>query len=148
MDPELVFLVCNNGVLPAWVLLAVAPHWVWTQRIVHAVWIPAVLGIAYAAAFATSPGMPEGAGFGSLPGVMLAFSVPHFALAGWIHYLAFDLFVGAWEVRDARRNGIHHLWVVPCLLLTLMLGPIGLLLYVVVRFVAKRTTTLVEPVAA
>jgi hypothetical protein len=59
-------------------------------------------------------------------------------VAGWIHYLIFDLFVGAWEARDARRRGVPHLLLVPCLLFTLMIGPVGLLLYVVVRFFSKR----------
>jgi hypothetical protein len=59
-------------------------------------------------------------------------------VAGWIHYLIFDLFVGAWEARDARRRGVPHLLLVPCLLATLMIGPVGLLLYVLVRFFSKR----------
>jgi hypothetical protein len=65
---------------------------------------------------------------------MIGFAAPHLVLAGWIHYLIFDLFIGAWETRDAARRGIAHLWVIPCLLATLMAGPLGLLLYVVVRF--------------
>ena len=54
-------------------------------------------------------------------------------LAGWIHYLAFDLFIGAWETRDAPRNQIPHLVVIPCLVMTFMLGPIGLLFYFAIR---------------
>jgi hypothetical protein len=54
-------------------------------------------------------------------------------LAGWVHYMAFDLFIGAWETRDARRAGVPHLMVVPCLILTFMLGPIGLLVYLALR---------------
>jgi hypothetical protein len=54
-------------------------------------------------------------------------------LAGWIHYLAFDLFIGSWQVRDAERNGVPHLAVVPCLVLTFLLGPTGLLLYLLIR---------------
>ena len=54
-------------------------------------------------------------------------------LAGWIHYLAFDLLIGSWEVRDARELGIPHLFVVPCLFLTFMFGPAGWLLYRGVR---------------
>ena len=133
MTLETVFLICNNGVLPAWLLLALAPGWEWTQRIVHAVWIPLLLGSVYAVGFATAPPPPEGASFFSLDGVVLFMSQPHGAFVGWVHYLAFDLFVGAWEVRDARRRGIHHGLVVPCLVFTLMLGPIGLALYAVVR---------------
>jgi hypothetical protein len=69
---------------------------------------------------------------------MVGFSVPHIVVAGWIHYLIFDLFVGAWETRDAQRRGIPHLLVIPCLIVTLMIGPVGLLLYVLVRFFSKR----------
>ena len=58
---------------------------------------------------------------------------PWLLLAGWIHYLAFDLFVGSWEVRDAQERGIPHLAVVPCLLLTFMFGPAGWFLYNLVR---------------
>lgn len=83
MTPEQVFLICNYGVLPAWLLLALAPGWSWTERIVHRVWIPALLALVYAWAFATSPGTPEDGGFGSLAGVMAMFAVPHVALAGW-----------------------------------------------------------------
>ena len=58
---------------------------------------------------------------------------PWLLLAGWIHYLAFDLLVGSWEVRDARERGIGHLLVVPCLILTFLFGPAGWLLYLGVR---------------
>ena len=61
--------------------------------------------------------------------VTALFSVPELILAGWIHYLAFDLFVGAWELKDAQKERIHHIVVVPCLLTTLMFGPGGLVLY-------------------
>jgi hypothetical protein len=144
VSPDLVFLVCNYGVLPAWLLLAAAPGWAWTQRLVHALWIPSLLGLVYLMTFLTSPDAPEGASFGTLPGVMAFFTSPHAALAGWVHYLVFDLFVGAWEVRDARRRGIPHLWVLPCLFFTLMLGPIGLLLYLALRYARLRVTTLDE----
>jgi hypothetical protein len=50
-------------------------------------------------------------------------------LAGWVHYLCFDLLVGTWEVEDARARGIPHLVVVPCLVLTFLFGPAGWLLY-------------------
>jgi hypothetical protein len=143
MSAELLFSICNNGVLPAWLLLAVAPGWSWTQRIVHAIWIPALLGLAYA--FALSSGSPvEGGSFFSLAGVMLFFTDPWAATAGWIHYLAFDLFVGAWQVRDARRNQIPHGLLLPCLIATLMLGPLGLLAYLALRGVLRRETSLVE----
>ena len=67
------------------------------------------------------------------------FANPWLLLAGWIHYLAFDLFVGSWEVRDARERGIPHLLVVPCLVMTFLFGPAGWLLYALVR--ARRSST-------
>ena len=134
MDLDLVFQVCNLGVMPAWALLVAAPRWAWTQRVVHAVWIPALLGATYVifAVQALGGGGSEG-GFGSLGGVTALLSDPTGALIGWIHFLAFDLFVGAWEARDAERHGIPHWQVVPCLALTLMMGPSGLLLYFAIR---------------
>ncbi len=71
--------------------------------------------------------------FQSLAGVAALFANPWLLLAGWIHYLAFDMLVGAWEVRDAARRGIPHWMVVPCLLLTFLFGPAGWLLYQAVR---------------
>jgi hypothetical protein len=144
MNPEIVFQICNMAVLPAWLLLAVAPGWEWTRRIVHAIWIPAALGVVYLWGAVVSPGTPEGGSFSTLEGVMILFTSPATVLVGWIHYLAFDLFVGAWEVRDARRREIPHLWVVPCLFMTLMAGPLGLLLYIGLRAVKTKATTLVE----
>ncbi len=72
-------------------------------------------------------------GFSSLHGVAELFSNPWLLLAGWVHYLAFDLFVGTWEVRDSLERGVPRLLVVPCLLLTFMLGPVGFLTYHVTR---------------
>jgi hypothetical protein len=65
--------------------------------------------------------------------VRTLFENPWGLLAGWTHYLAFDLFIGGWEVRDAQRRGIPHLLVVPALVLTFLLGPGGLLLYLAIR---------------
>ena len=78
-------------------------------------------------------GKAEG-GFDSLANVMKLFTNEWAVLAGWIHYLAFDLFVGSWEVKDAQANGISHWFVIPCLILTFLLGPIGFLLYSILRF--------------
>jgi hypothetical protein len=59
-------------------------------------------------------------------------------LAGWIHYLAFDLFLGAWQARQAQRLGISHFLVVPCLLLTFLFGPIGLPVFWAIRSVVTK----------
>jgi hypothetical protein len=133
MCPFTVFLYCNYGILPAWALLMIAPESVWTRRIVHSMGIPLLLATVYVAAFVINPDNPEGGSFSSLEGVMALFTGPWLALGGWVHYLVFDLFIGAWEARDAARRGIRHLFVVPCLFFTLMLGPLGLAMYLLLR---------------
>lgn len=144
MSPEQIFLICNYAVMPAWLLLAVLPHHRITQTLVHAVWMPCLLGPVYIWALFFGPATAEGAGFGSLDAVMLLFQSPMAVLGGWIHYLVFDLFIGAWIVRDAKRQGISHWLVVPVLFVTLMAGPAGLMLYLLLRFGMRRTLSLNE----
>jgi hypothetical protein len=127
--------------MAGWVLLVVFPRSpLVTDRLVG-LGIPAVIGVLYAglilAFWAGSPG-----GFGSLDEVAALFTVRGLLLAGWVHYLAFDLFVGAWQVRTARAEAIPHLLVVPCLLMTFLFGPVGLMMFLTLRFlrgVSRRT---------
>jgi hypothetical protein len=144
VSPERLFILANSAVLPAWVLLAAAPGWRWTQRIVHAIWIPLVLAGFYLYALVSAGPFPEGGGFSTLPEVMVLFTNPMAVLAGWIHYLAFDLFVGAWEARDALRRGIGRRWMVLPLFSTLMIGPAGLALYLGIRWSLTREIGLGE----
>ncbi len=131
MTAEALFSLAGTLVLPGWLLLILAPRWKWTQRYA-AFGAPLLIGGLYAWIFATHYSEGRG-GFGSLADVSLLFQNPWLLLAGWIHYLAFDLFIGAWETRDAVRCGIPRLVVIPCLVLTFLIGPVGLLLYLVVR---------------
>jgi hypothetical protein len=137
MTPETAFAIANNGILVFWLLLIVAPAWRGTQILVHSMAIPVLLGLTYIWLFATAAhvGLPPGASFSSLHGVAAFFSSPYALTAGWVHYLVFDLFIGAWESRDARRRGIPHIAVIPCLVVTLLVGPVGLLLYLALRAV-------------
>jgi hypothetical protein len=148
MSDEQLFYLANYSVMPAWLLLAVAPRWEWTQRLVHSALYPALLGVAYTAGFLLagpgSSGAGENASAMSLAGISAAFANPRTLLVGWVHYLVFDLFVGAWEARDAQRRGVPHLLLIPCLFLTFMAGPMGLLLYLAIRTARARTTSLAE----
>ena len=83
-----------------------------------------------------------GGGFSSLGGVRALFDNPWALLAGWTHYLAFDLFIGGWELRDAQRRGFPHLLVVPALVLTFLFGPAGLSLYLATRWFFARKAAL------
>ena len=137
MSPELLFSIASAAVLPGWAVLVFVPGWRWGSGLIAAVLLPAVLGGLYLTLMGLNLIGADG-GFGSLAEVARLFENPSLLLAGWVHYLAFDLFIGAWEVRDARRLGIPHLLVVPCLVLTFMLGPVGLLLYLGLRVGLRR----------
>ncbi|MEX0737751.1 MAG: ABA4-like family protein [Pseudohongiella sp.] len=140
----IIYEVCTIMVMPAWLLLVFAPYWKWTDRLVHAIWIPGLLCIAYGFAMVLRPASPEGAGFGSLEGVTLLLGTPYGALISWIHFLVFDLFVGAWIARDSLRLRINHLLVVPSLALAFVFGPLGLLLYFATRAVTTKNVRLHE----
>ena len=141
MSPEALYYVVTGAVMPGWLLLILTPRWRWTARLIGPVVIPALLAAVYVYILIVHmPGAPGG--FGSLREVRRFFDTPELLLAGWVHYLAFDLFVGSWEVRDAARRGIAHAWVAPCLVLTCLFGPLGLLLYLAVRVTVTRRISL------
>lgn len=137
MNYNVLFQICNFAPLPGWLLLIFAPRWKWTQP-VAAFFIPITLAVVYTALMAMNLLTAEGS-FGSLAGVRQYFSVDAILLAGWVHYLAFDLFIGCWETRDAMRLGIPRAALIPCLVFTFVLGPVGLLLYFITRGVLKGT---------
>lgn len=146
MNAETAFQLANLAVLPAWALLAVLPGWRGTQ-VVAAMIVPLLLAAAYilllGLGIASEPGGAEPRGFGSIDEVRGLLSTDLAFTAGWFHYLAFDLFVGAWEVREAHRLGMPHWLVLPCLALTFMLGPAGLLLFYVLSLPARRRANIV-----
>lgn len=130
------FTFVNLTVIPAWLMLIVIPRSKWT-RIVAAYAVPSALAVVYLTLLVMNT-PPKGAGFGSIEQVEQLFSSQWLLLAGWVHYLAFDLFIGAWEVRDAWRLKISHWFVVPCLLLTFLIGPVGLAAYFILRLAVVR----------
>ncbi|HEX8247708.1 MAG TPA: ABA4-like family protein [Pyrinomonadaceae bacterium] len=136
MNAETIFSIANLAALVGWLLLVFAPRWSWTRKMVLSGLIPLLLSVAYLVLIISFFGRTEG-GFGSLADVMKLFTNQWNVLAGWIHYLAFDLFVGSWEVKDAQARGISHWFVIPCLFLTFMLGPIGFLLYHILRLIVR-----------
>lgn len=119
--------------LPAWILLAVAPKWRATQELSL---LPVyTYGLAYTLLLGTYVANSEVSldAFGSLGGIAAVFENKIALLAGWVHYLAFDLLAGRAITRDAIQHQVPHLLLLPCLFLTLMAGPFGWLLYQVVR---------------
>ena len=139
MTAEQLFSILNLVTMVAWLPLVFLPRARWATAIVPVV-MPALLALVYAALVAVALPGSKG-GFSSLAAVSALFDNPWGLLAGWTHYLAFDLFIGGWEVRDAQRRGIPHLLIVPALVLTFLLGPGGLLLYLAIRsFLPNKST--------
>lgn len=141
MTPETIYTLINIGVVPAWLLLVFAPKWPVTRALVHSGLYPLIYGALYVFFLATAllfgAHSPD-AGFSTLAGVMALFDQPNGVLTGWTHYLVFDLFIGAWIARDAARRGLSHFLIAPCLFFSFLLGPVGLLLYVVLRLVSGK----------
>jgi len=132
MNPDALFQAANTTALAGWLVLAASPRLpVWADRIAGFA-IPALLSIGYAALILTFWSGAQG-GFDTLANVMALFTRPEIVLAGWVHYLAFDLLIGAWEVRTGRAEGIPFLLVLPCLALTFLFGPIGFLAFIAIR---------------
>ncbi len=129
--PDFLFTLANPLALVGWALLVLAPRWRGTRALVLSGAWPLGLAALYAVLISAHYLGPHGGegGFGSLAQVAALFRDPWALLAGWVHYLCFDLSVGAWEVRDAQRRGLPHALLLPCLLLTFLFGPVGLLLY-------------------
>lgn len=145
MTPNQLFSIVNTVALAAWLLLAILSRFRWVTDVVCRFAVPAIFAVIYIAIVATQFGGSSGS-FSSLPGVAALFANPWLLLAGWIHYLAFDLFTGTWEVRDARERGIPYLLVLPCLALTFLFGPAGWLTYVAMRFARARVTKGAPPI--
>jgi Domain of unknown function (DUF4281) len=133
MTPDQLFQFANPLAVLGWLGLLASPLAPRVAQAISAAAIPLLLALAYTglvlAFWWEAPG-----GFGSLPEVQALFTHPFIALAGWVHYLAFDLFLGAWQVRTARAEGIPQWAVVPCLILTFLFGPAGLPAFAILRF--------------
>jgi hypothetical protein len=132
MTADLLFSLANPAAMLGWLALLVAPL---APRMIDlfAGWaMPAALSLGYTILmlvhFADAPG-----GFRSLADVQALFTDADVALAGWVHFLAFDLFIGAWIVRDARAQATPHWMVLPILPVAFLFGPAGLLAWLTLR---------------
>jgi hypothetical protein len=136
VNPDLLFQAANTVALAGWVLLLASPLLPRLADGVAALGIPLLLAVAYAGIVMAFWSSAKG-GFDTLDNVGLLFQSREMLLAGWLHYLAFDLFVGAWIVRQARNARVPFLLVAPCLVLTFLFGPAGLLAFAAIRFAMR-----------
>jgi hypothetical protein len=137
MTPDQIFSLSNNLAMLGWLLLLIVPNWKWTAKIIIGV-IITILAVLYITFIVQAMNPQDMSSFGSLEGIMQLFTNKKAVLAGWLHYLAFDLMVGIFIVNDGAKNKINRFILVPCLLLTFMLGPTGLLLYLIIRMIRTK----------
>ena len=131
---ETLFRVSGFLVLPFWALMIFVPHWRVTRRLMSSPLVAAAPAVIYAvlviprfAEVWRAVSKPE------LSGVAALLGSPAGATIAWLHFLAFDLFVGRWIYLDSRERAVSAWLMAPVLFLTLMLGPCGFLLYLLVR---------------
>lgn len=134
-----IFQLSNLLVMPFWALMIVLPFWRWTQRIIRSPWIAAPAALLYTALVLPQIGglLAELAN-PQLAQIAALLGTPAGATIGWVHFLAFDLFVGRWIYLDSRERQLSAWLVSPILFFVLMFGPLGLLLYLLVRRFAGR----------
>src|SRR6516165_5969852 len=136
MSAQQIFSIANTIALLSWIMLAVLPGRPWVTKMITGEIVPSLFAVPYTAIIVSTFGRAPG-GFSTLAGVGMLFSNPWLLFAGWVHYLAFDLLIGSWELQDAHEHGISHLLVLPCLALTFLFGPAGWLLYTILRSVRR-----------
>ena len=137
MTPDKIFEICNSIALAGWLILIFLPFWHNRDKFVVGI-IVVLFCIVYTRLIFTSFDLSGFKSFNTLDGVMGLFTNRTVVTAGWIHYLAFDLMTGVFIIRNAGMHGINHWLTVPCLVFTFMLGPIGLLLYLLLRLAFTR----------
>ena len=129
---ELSFRISNLMAMAGWGALILFPKSPLTRKGVRTGGLSALFGLFYGVLFLFGDGYSLN-NFQSLAGVHHLFQISEFLLAGWIHYLAFDLFVGGWIVTDAENRLLKHRYVIPSLILTFLFGPLGFVSYLVTR---------------
>ena len=139
MTPSQVFSYAGMIVIPMWILMIFLPKWKVTKFLMDYKVIPFILAVVYGVYIIKGililGGMMD---FGSLASVMDLFTEENAVLAGWIHYLAFDLLIGMWMIHKNKTIGIHQVWMAPCLLGTFMFGPLGFLLFIIMKTIKQQ----------
>jgi hypothetical protein len=132
MNPAQVFSIANTVAALQWILLIVLPRWKITQWLIKHPVVPLLLAAIYCVYIAGFFSI-EGGGFNSIEEVRLLFANDRLLLAGWVHYLAFDLLIGFSIMKSSQEKTVSHWLVIPCLIITFMFGPCGFLLYYIIQ---------------
>jgi hypothetical protein len=143
MDPSQIFSAVSAIAALQWLLLITLPKWKVTNWLVSTAAVPLLLAVTYCIYIAGFFGI-QGGGFGSIQEVRTLFGDDKLLLAGWVHYLAFDLLIGFYIIRSALAKNISHWLVIPCLVLTFMFGPFGYLLYRFIQQLKSKNENLIH----
>ncbi len=131
------FKMANALALVAWIYLALFPFRPATSKIIIGT-IVTLLAAVYATHVFGAIHPDDFSKFSTLDGVQSLLNSPGATFVGWVHYLAFDLMVGLFIASNAARHGIKYWFILPCFFFTFMLGPAGLLLYLLIRWAVTK----------
>ena len=138
MTPSDVFSLSNLIALLMWVLMILLPKWKVTRFLIDFKAIPIVLSVVYVIYIVQAMLIGGLMDFGSLSSVMELFTSENAALAGWVHYLAFDLLIGMWILNQNKDLNIPQILIAPCLFLTFMFGPVGFLFFIIIKNIKRK----------
>jgi hypothetical protein len=138
MELEQIFSVVNGFAAVGWLIMLVLHNHPLTPKIIISGFLM-MLSALYVYLLASGNEGFDAGSFSTLQGVMTLFQSPKAVLAGWVHYLAFDMLAGLLIVMSAGSVGINRFVIIPCLLLCFMLGPSGWLLYYIVAAFFQKT---------
>lgn len=130
--------------VPFWVLMILAPTWSRTKQIMSSPWIIAPILVVWA--ILAAPLFPELWALVTGPSLTLLQALvtdPGAVALLWVQIIAWDLFIGRWMYLDSRERGVHPLIMGPLMVFTILLSPVGLPLYLVIRaFAGTRETVM------
>ena len=133
-----VFSLVNMLAMLMWIFMIIAPKWKVTRFLIDFKIVPIALAGTYAIYIFKAIQIGGMMDFGSLESVMALFTEENAVLSGWVHYLVFDLLIGMWMLDQNKKLNISQFILVPCLLFTFMMGPIGFLLFTIVKTVKQK----------
>ena len=137
LNPETIYLFANWGIIPFWLLLIFFPNHGLTNFFVQSIIVPLILAVCYVYLsynLYLEKNIFDGFElYNGLEGLYSMFANENLLLVFWLHFLAISLFAGAWMVRDARRFFIPKIILIPSLILTYFSGPVGIIVYWLMR---------------
>lgn len=137
MHPEQIFTAANMLAMAGWIILIFLPSWKASDKFIISI-IITLMALVYTWLMVTAFKPADIESFSSLNGVKKLFENDKLVVAGWVHYLAFDLLAGMFIKNNGIRYNISHWLLVPCMLLTFLFGPAGLLLFLIIRLIKTK----------